>query len=128
MELRGRMFLREISWGARNKKLVDPRTQPVSRTGVLAPKSSDKDFYKLTEEFGTPYFLIDEATLGKKVSEIEHGFTGFRVVGVVPGMIVRNGRPIDEMTMYSDLRRKRSAQGARRRVGRASGLSAVLRG
>ena len=51
--------------------MVDPRTQPVSRTGVAGPKISDEDLYSLAERYGTPYFLIDETTLRKKVSDVE---------------------------------------------------------
>ncbi len=58
--------------------MVDPRTQPVSRTGVAAPKFSDKDLYSLAEKYGTPFFLVDEATLRRKVGEIEQAFTEFR--------------------------------------------------
>ncbi len=61
-----------------NKKLVDPRTQPVSRTGVAGPKFSDEDLYDLASKYSTPYFLVDEATLRRKVSEIESAFTDFR--------------------------------------------------
>jgi diaminopimelate decarboxylase len=57
---------------------VDPRTQPVSRTGVAGPKFSDEDLYNLAERYGTPYFLIDEDTLRKKVTEIEQAFTEFK--------------------------------------------------
>jgi diaminopimelate decarboxylase len=57
--------------------LVNTRTQPVSRAGVAAPRFSDKDLYSLAEKYGTPYFLIDEATLRRKVTEIEQGFTEF---------------------------------------------------
>ncbi|MDV3244929.1 MAG: hypothetical protein LYZ66_07155 [Nitrososphaerales archaeon] len=34
--------------------------------------------YNLAERYGTPYFLIDETTLRKKVSEIEQAFTEFK--------------------------------------------------
>jgi diaminopimelate decarboxylase len=61
-----------------NKKLVDTRTQPVSRSGVAAPRFSDEDLYSLAEKYGTPYFLIDEATLRKKVTEMEQGFSEFK--------------------------------------------------
>jgi len=50
----------------------------VTRSGVVAPKFSDKDLYSLAERYGTPYFLIDEATLRKKVSEVEQAFTEFK--------------------------------------------------
>jgi len=58
--------------------LVDTRAQPVSRTGVVAPRFSDRELYNLAERYGTPYFLIDENTLKKKVSEIEQAFTEYR--------------------------------------------------
>jgi diaminopimelate decarboxylase len=34
--------------------------------------------YALAERYGTPYFLIDEATLRRKVAEMEQGFAEFR--------------------------------------------------
>ena len=58
--------------------MVDTRAQPVARTGVVAQKFSDKELYSLAERYGTPYFLIDEATLKKKVDEIEQAFTDYR--------------------------------------------------
>ena len=58
--------------------MVDTRSQPVTRSGVVAPGFSDKDLFHLAEEFGTPYFLIDEATLRKKVSEVEQAFGEFK--------------------------------------------------
>lgn len=60
--------------------MVDTRTQPVARTGVAAPRFSDADLYSLAEKYGTPYFLIDEATLRKKVSEMEQGFSEYKGV------------------------------------------------
>jgi len=58
--------------------LVDTRAQPVSRTGVVAPKFSDRDLYNLAERYGTPYFLIDETTLRRKVTEVEQAFTEYK--------------------------------------------------
>ena len=58
--------------------MVDTRTQPVSRAGVAAPRFSDRELYNLAEKYGTPYYLIDEATLGKKVTEMEQAFAEFR--------------------------------------------------
>ena len=58
--------------------MVGTRTQPVSRTGVVAPRFSEKDLFTLAERYGTPFFLIDETTLRKKVSEIEQAFTEFK--------------------------------------------------
>jgi diaminopimelate decarboxylase len=72
------MFLSEILRTRFNKKLVDTRTQPVSRAGVAAPRFSDRELYSLAEKYGTPYFLIDEATLRKKVADMEQAFSDFR--------------------------------------------------
>ncbi len=58
--------------------MVEPRTQPVTKSGVAIQKFSDKELYYLAEKFGTPYFLIDEATLRQKVSDIEEAFQEFR--------------------------------------------------
>lgn len=58
--------------------MVDSRPQPVTKTGFVAPKFSDKDLYRLAEKHSTPYFLIDEATLRRKVSEMELAFTEFK--------------------------------------------------
>ena len=58
--------------------MVDTRTQPVSRAGVAAPRFSERDLYSLAEKYGTPYFLIDEATLRRKVAEMEQGFAEFK--------------------------------------------------
>ena len=60
-----------------HKKLVESRIQPVTKSGVATPKFSDRELYYLAEKFGTPYFLIDEATLRKKVSDIEEAFQEF---------------------------------------------------
>jgi diaminopimelate decarboxylase len=57
--------------------LVDTRTQPVSRAGEAAPRFSDADLYRLAEKHGTPYFLIDEETLRRKVSEMKEGFSEY---------------------------------------------------
>ncbi len=73
--------------------MVDPRPQPVSRTGVASLKFSDKDLYSLAEKYGTPYFLIDEATLRKKVSEVEQGFSEFRGVFRVAYSVKANFNP-----------------------------------
>ncbi len=59
-------------------KLADTRSQPVTKVGVVAPRFSEQDLYNLAAEFGTPYFLVDEATLRRKVSEIEQAFSEFK--------------------------------------------------
>src|SRR5579863_2354762 len=87
------MFNREISWPRLNKKLVDTRVQPVSRAGLVAPKFSDKDLYGLPEKYGTPYFLIDEQTLRKKVGEIEQGFSEFKGLFRVAYSVKANFNP-----------------------------------
>ena len=58
--------------------MVDTRTQPVSRAGVAAPRFSDRELYSLAEKYGTPYFLIDEATLRRKVTDMEQAFAEFK--------------------------------------------------
>jgi diaminopimelate decarboxylase len=58
--------------------LVDTRTQPVSRAGVATPRFSDRELYSLAEKYGTPFFLIDEATLRKKVTDMEQAFAEFK--------------------------------------------------
>ncbi len=73
--------------------MVDTRTQPVSRAGVAAPRFSDKDLYTLAEKYGTPYFLIDEATLRKKVAEMEQGFSEFKGVFRVAYSVKANFNP-----------------------------------
>ncbi len=73
--------------------MVDTRAQPVSRTGVDAPKFSDRDLYSLAERYGTPYFLIDEATLKKKVSEVENAFTEYKGVFRIAYSIKANFNP-----------------------------------
>jgi diaminopimelate decarboxylase len=73
--------------------LADTRTQPVSRTGVAAPRFAERDLFSLAEKYGTPYFLIDESTLRKKVSEIEQGFSEFKGVFRVAYSVKANFNP-----------------------------------
>lgn len=58
--------------------MVETRAQPVSRSRQALPRFSDQELYYLAEKFGTPYYLIDEATLRKSVSEIEQAFQEFK--------------------------------------------------
>jgi len=81
---------------------VEPRTQPVSRTGVAGPKFSDKDLYSLAEKYGTPYFLIDEATLRKKVAEMEQAFSEFKGVFRVAYSVKANFNPSVIRTFSSE--------------------------
>lgn len=76
--------------------------QPVSRTGAATPKFSDKDLYSLAEKYGTPYFLIDEATLRKKVGEIEQGFADFKGVFRVAYSVKANFNPSVIRTFASE--------------------------
>jgi diaminopimelate decarboxylase len=82
--------------------LVDTRTQPVSRTGAAAPRFSDKDLYGLAEKYGTPYFLIDEATLRRKVAEMEQGFAEFKGVFRVAYSVKANFNPSVIKTFSSE--------------------------
>ena len=50
----------------------------MSRTGGASPKFSDQELFYLAEKFGTPYFLIDEASLRRTVSELERAYQGFK--------------------------------------------------
>ena len=82
--------------------MVDTRTQPVSRSGVAALRFSDKELYSLAEKYGTPYFLIDETTLRKKVSEIEQGFAEFKGAFRVAYSVKANFNPSVIKTFASE--------------------------
>jgi diaminopimelate decarboxylase len=82
--------------------LVDTRTQPVSRAGVVAPRFLDEDLYSLAEKYGTPYFLIDEATLRSKVAEMEQGFSEFKGVFRVAYSVKANFNPSVIRTFASE--------------------------
>jgi diaminopimelate decarboxylase len=73
--------------------LADTRTQPVTRTGVVEPRFTERDLYSLAEKYGTPYFLIDETTLRKKVAEVEQGFSEFKGVFRVAYSVKANFNP-----------------------------------
>ncbi len=82
--------------------MVDTRTQPVSRTGAAAPRFSDSDFYRLADTYGTPYYLVDEATLRKKVGEVEQGFSEFRGAFRVAYSVKANFNPSVIRTFVSE--------------------------
>ena len=82
--------------------MVDTRTQPVSRAGVVAPRFSEKDLYNLAEKYGTPYFLIDEVTLRRKVAEMEQGFSEFKGVFRVAYSVKANFNPSVIKTFASE--------------------------
>lgn len=82
--------------------MVSSRTQSVTKTKVTEPKFDDKDLYELAEKFGTPYYLIDELTLRKKVSEIEHAFSNFHGPLRVAYSIKANFNPAVVRTFVSE--------------------------
>ena len=82
--------------------MVDTRTQPVSRAGVAAPRFTEKDLYSLAERYGTPYFLIDEATLRRKVAEMEQGFAEFKGAFRVAYSVKANFNPSVIRTFRSE--------------------------
>ena len=82
--------------------MVDTRTQPVSRAGAAAPRFSDKDLYNLAEKYGTPYFLVDEATLRRKVAEMEQGFSEFKGTFRVAFSVKANFNPSVIKTFVSE--------------------------
>ncbi len=82
--------------------MVDTRTQSVSRAGLAAPRFADEDLYRLAEKHGTPYFLIDEATLRKKVSEMEQGFSEYKGVFRVAYSVKANFNPSVIRTFASE--------------------------
>ena len=98
----GDIFLSRIQRRVLNKKLVDTRTQPVTRAGVAAPRFSERDLYSLAEKYGTPYFLIDEATLRRKVAEMEQGFSEFKGAFRVAYSVKANFNPSVIRTFASE--------------------------
>jgi diaminopimelate decarboxylase len=68
----------------------------------VAPRFLDKDLYSLAEKYGTPYFLIDEATLRRKVAEMEQGFSGFKGVFRVAYSVKANFNPSVIKTFASE--------------------------
>jgi diaminopimelate decarboxylase len=59
----------------------------------VAPRFSDKDLYELAERYGTPYFLIDELTLKRKVAEVEQAFSEYKGLFRVAYSIKANFNP-----------------------------------
>ena len=82
--------------------MVDTRTQPVSRAGVAAPRFSDRELYSLAEKYGTPFFLVDEATLRKKVTDMEQAFNEFKGVYRVAFSVKANFNPSVIRTFASE--------------------------
>ncbi|MDG6915457.1 MAG: hypothetical protein JRM90_05755 [Nitrososphaerota archaeon] len=44
----------------------------------MTPNFSDQELFQLAEKFGTPYFLIDESSLRRTVSELERAYSKFK--------------------------------------------------
>jgi diaminopimelate decarboxylase len=82
--------------------LSDTRTQPVARAGVAAPRFQDADLYSLAEKYGTPYFLVDEATLRKKVAEMKQGFGEYKGAVRVAYSVKANFNPSVIRTFVSE--------------------------
>jgi diaminopimelate decarboxylase len=96
------MFLSKVYQPRDNNKLVNTRTQPVTRSRVAEPRFDERELYSLAEKFGTPYYLIDESTLRKKISDIEHAFTEFRGAFRVAYSIKANFNPSVIKTFVSE--------------------------
>ncbi len=58
--------------------------------------------YSLAEKYGTPYFLIDEATLRKKVTDMEQAFAEFKGVFRVAYSVKANFNPSVIRTFASE--------------------------
>jgi len=82
--------------------LVDTRTQPVSRAGVAAPRFSDRELYSLAEKYGTPYFLMDENTMRRKVADMEQAFADFKGAYRVAYSVKANFNPSVIKTFASE--------------------------
>ncbi len=59
----------------------------------MAPRFSEADLYSLAEKYGTPYFLVDEATLRRKVTDMEQAFSEFKGVYRVAYSVKANFNP-----------------------------------
>jgi diaminopimelate decarboxylase len=82
--------------------LAEPRPQPISRNGVASLRFSERELYSLAEKYGTPYFLIDEQTLRKKVGEMEQAFSEYKGVFRVAYSIKANFNPSVIKTFVSE--------------------------
>ena len=82
--------------------MVDTRTQPVSRAGVAAPRFSDRELYSLAEKYGTPYFLMDENTMRRKVADMEQAFADFKGAYRVAYSVKANFNPSVIKTFASE--------------------------
>jgi len=82
--------------------LAEPRPQPITKTGVGSLRFSERELYDLAEKYGTPYFLIDESILRRKVGEMEQAFTEFKGAFRVAYSIKANFNPSVIRTFASE--------------------------
>ncbi len=82
--------------------MPETRAQPVSKSRIVSPRFSDQELFFLAEKFGTPYFLVDEASLRKNVSEIEQAYQGFKGPFRVAYSIKANYNPSVIRTFVSE--------------------------
>jgi diaminopimelate decarboxylase len=82
--------------------LPETRANPVTKTRNESPRFSDQELFTLAEKFGTPYFLMDETTLRKKVSEIEQAYQNFKGPFRVAYSIKANFNPTVIKTFVSE--------------------------
>jgi len=68
----------------------------------VTPKFSDQELFYLAEKFGTPYFLIDEASLRRTVSELEQAYQDFKGPFRVAYSIKANYNPTVIKTFVSE--------------------------
>jgi diaminopimelate decarboxylase len=74
----------------------------VSRAGVAAPRFSETELFSLAEKYGTPYFLIDQATLRRKVADLEQAFAEFKGAYRVAYSVKANFNPAVIKTFASE--------------------------
>jgi len=84
------------------RKLPENRAQPVTKIRNVIPKFSEQELFNLAEKFGTPYFLIDESSLRRAVSEIEQAYQGFKGRSRVAYSIKANYNPSVIKTFVSE--------------------------
>lgn len=82
--------------------MAELRPQPITKNGVSSLRFSERELYGLAEKYGTPFFLVDEATLRRKVGEIEQAFTEYKGVFRVAYSIKANFNPTVIKTFVSE--------------------------
>jgi diaminopimelate decarboxylase len=82
--------------------LAETRPQTAAKFRTTTPKFSDQELFFLAEKFGTPYFLVDEASLRSNVSEIEQAYQAFKGPFRVAYSIKANYNPSVIKTFVSE--------------------------